>query len=769
MALTIGELTGFIDLDDSGAQQGVAGTEAALASLQRGADGRLRDLRGRFVAEAAQIGAALGDGIGDGVAAGASRAEGSLDGVAGALDEVGDSANRAEGGVGGVGATLRDEVADGAERAGGKFTGLAKALVGLGAGAPAVAAVGVAVGGLAAAGAAAGAGVKAFSAAAKPQLESVTSAYDLYTAAQDAASEGGEKAAEAQQAYAAALADMPPATRATAKSFIGLKEDVKDWSDSLSSTTMPVFTKGIELLRDLLPALTPFVKGAATAFSGFLDEVRAGVESAPFKRFAADMGEASGPALSGFLSAVKNIVVGIAGILAAFMPMSAGMSGGLADLTAKFAAFGQGLKGSAGFERFLDFARTGATTLGNLGAAVLKLIVALAPLLGTTALLINAFAELVSAIPIPVLTILATVLTTVGVGLKAYALGQAIVSTATRAWATAQAAFNAVMAANPIVLVVGLLALLAVGLVLAYQKSETFRQIVQGAWAGIQAAASTAWQWIKGAYDGIVSGAGAVIGWLGANWPMLLAILTGPIGIAVGLIVKYWDEIQAAFVAAWQGVRETGDAAMTWVSGLPGRTVAALSTLGSRLWNSAVSGFRRFRDGQVETALAAVDWMRSLPGRLSGAVGDLGSLLVDKGRDVVRGLWRGIQGMGSWLRSTLSSWARDLIPGPIARALGIASPSRVMARDVGRWIPAGLVRGIESGQGAVDRTMRDLVTPPTPPAMPQLGAAGAYGGAAPFGVGAAAGPAVHIEHWHGGEQSPEQTAVALAWHMKQRG
>ncbi|MFD7236462.1 hypothetical protein ACFWAT_14290 [Streptomyces syringium] len=769
MALTIGELTGFIDLDDSGAQQGVADTEAALANLQRGTDGRLRDLRGRFVAEAAQIGAALGDGIGDGAAAGASRAEDSLDGVADALDEVSDSADRAEGSASEVGAALRGEVGDGAERAEGNIAGLAKALVGLGAGAPAVAAVGVAVGGLAAAGAAAGAGVKAFSAAAKPQLESVTSAYDLYTAAQDAASEGGKKAAEAQQAYTDALADMPPATRATAKSFIGLKEDVKDWSDSLSSTTMPVFTQGIELLRDLLPTLTPFVKGAATAFSGFLDEVRAGVESKPFQRFAADMGKASGPALSNFLSAVKNIVVGLAGILAAFMPMSAGMSGGIADLTKRFADFGQGLTNSAGFEQFLDYARTGATALGNLGAAALKLLVAIAPLLGTTALLASGFAEVISATPVPVLYALATVLTVVGVGMKTYALYQTIAATATRAWAAGQAAFNAVMAANPLVLILGLLALLIVAVVLAYQKSETFRQIVQGAWSGIQAAASTAWQWIKAAYDGIVSGGGAVIDWLGANWPLILAILTGPIGIAVGLIVLYWDKIEAAFDAAWQGVRDTGDSAMTWVSGLPGHTVAALSTLGSRLWNSAVTGFRRFRDGQVETALASVDWMRGMPGRLSGAVGDLGSLLVDKGRDVVRGLWRGIQSMGSWLRSTLSGWARDLIPGPIAKALGIASPSRVMARDVGRWIPAGLVRGIESGQGAVERTMRDLVTPPAPPTMPQFATAGGYGGAAPFGMGTAGGPAVHIEHWHGGEQSPEQNAVALAWHMKQRG
>jgi hypothetical protein len=125
--------------------------------------------------------------------------------------------------------------------------------------------------------------------------------------------------------------------------------------------------------------------------------------------------------------------------------------------------------------------------------------------------------------------------------------------------------------------------------------------------------------------------------------------------------------------------------------------------------------------------------------------------------------------MGAWLRSTLSSWAKDLIPGPIAEALGIASPSKVMARDVGRWIPAGVVKGIEAGAGAVDRAMATLVTPPAVPALtPALAGAGAFG--SPFGGAAAGGSMVHVEHWHAAENgSPDDNARALAWLGKARG
>lgn len=60
----------------------------------------------------------------------------------------------------------------------------------------------------------------------------------------------------------------------------------------------------------------------------------------------------------------------------------------------------------------------------------------------------------------------------------------------TKAQALAQGGLNAVMAANPIFLVVAAVAALTAGFVIAYKKSETFRNIVDGAFKGVRAAAS---------------------------------------------------------------------------------------------------------------------------------------------------------------------------------------------------------------------------------------------------------------------------------------
>ena len=73
----------------------------------------------------------------------------------------------------------------------------------------------------------------------------------------------------------------------------------------------------------------------------------------------------------------------------------------------------------------------------------------------------------------------------------------AIASSVTKIWAGVTAVFNAVIAANPIVLVVlGILALIAV-VVLAYNKFDWFRNFVDGVWQGIQAAVDSVISWFK--------------------------------------------------------------------------------------------------------------------------------------------------------------------------------------------------------------------------------------------------------------------------------
>ncbi|WP_442803472.1 hypothetical protein OG411_19365 [Streptomyces pseudogriseolus] len=603
MALTIGELVGFIRADDSGLVRGLSNAQLRMRGLQRDTEGTLRDLRGRFVSE----GEAAGRGLGDGIRAHAELA-------APAVKRVG------------------------------------VALAGLGVGVPAVSAVSAGLLGLAAGAAAAGIAVKAFTLAAQPQLEDVAEAsasaeaaekaHETATrkkaAAQALAAKGGDDykralqeaesaaraAKDADAAYEQQLAGLPAPTREYAMALQGLKNDHEAWSESLAGTTMPVFTKGIQILRDLLPTLTPFVKSAAEAFGGFLDEVGAGVRSAGFKEWAADMSAAAGPALEDFLQVIKNLAVGFGGLLQAFLPVSDDMTGGLVDMTAAFADWATSLKDSEGFAQFLDLAREGGQTLGTLAGAAGELFIALSPLLGVTAQVALVLADLINQIPRDVLLGIAAGFTAIKLAVMAYGTYTKIVAAATRAWAAAQALWSAITMASPIGLIIGLIVGLIAVVVIAYQKSETFRNIVQAAWAAVQAAIGIAVDWIMGKVEWFSQLPGKVGGWFGA---------------AKDWAVRKWNELVA------------------WVSAIPGRISSALSGLAGRM-RSRASEAGRALVGMIRSKIAeAVSWVRGLPGRAASALGNLGSRLRGAGRALIRGFVDGIRSMIGEARDAASS------------------------------------------------------------------------------------------------------------------
>ncbi|MEH7263900.1 hypothetical protein V7132_13740, partial [Priestia megaterium] len=100
----------------------------------------------------------------------------------------------------------------------------------------------------------------------------------------------------------------------------------------------------------------------------------------------------------------------------------------------------------------------------------------------------------------------------------------------------AQRALNLSMMMNPIGLIIAAILGLGVAFVVAYKKSETFRNFVNKL------------------FDAFKTGASAVLGFLKNNWPEVLATITGPIGWAVYAVVKYWDQIKSATVITFNAV-----------------------------------------------------------------------------------------------------------------------------------------------------------------------------------------------------------------------
>lgn len=269
--------------------------------------------------------------------------------------------------------------------------------------------------------------------------------------------------------------------------------------------------------------------------------------------------------------------------------------------------------------------------------------------------------------------------------------------TAVTGLSTAMKGLAATIWANPLFIIVGVI----VGIIAIVW---VFRD-------EIMAALGAAFDWLGGALD-------TVIGWLKELPGKIVTALVGmattvvqfivkwhPLAILIRLAAEYWDDVVAWFAKLIAGIVEwftsVRDRATALVRGLWQRVVQFFGNLVA----DAVSAAGRLRDRVVDAVTGLVDsakslfgdlvsWVAGLPGRIVSAIGDLGSLLVDKGRDLIRGLWDGITGMGDWLWNKLKGWAADVLPGPVASALGLSSPSKLFA-GFGQDIVRGLAEGID--------------------------------------------------------------------------
>lgn len=78
------------------------------------------------------------------------------------------------------------------------------------------------------------------------------------------------------------------------------------------------------------------------------------------------------------------------------------------------------------------------------------------------------------------------------------------------------------------------------------------------------------------------------------------------------------------------------------------------------------------------------------------------------GLNLVQGLWEGISGAAGWLYEKVKGFAEGVISG-IKKTLGIASPSKVMRDEVGRWMALGLAEGFDAEMGNVNRRINGAI------------------------------------------------------------
>lgn len=276
--------------------------------------------------------------------------------------------------------------------------------------------------------------------------------------------------------------------------------------------------------------------------------------------------------------------------------------------------------------------------------------------------------------------ILAGIVTTIGllaVVLNASTIATTAQTVATNAAAAAQGLLNMVMNANPIALIVTLIAGLVVAIIGLWNNSEAFRNFVTGAFQQIQQVAQVVIDAIVNFFTVTVPNAiGVVIGFFQNLWNSIVSVFNGALSTVSGFV----SSVVSFFTVS---VPNAVSNMLSAAGRIPGQIA---SFLGSAL-SSAASFVGSFASSAIQ---AASQFVSNIVSGLSGLAGRVMSV----GSDIVHGIWSGISGAAGWLMSQISGFANNIVSG-IKGFFGIASPSKVMRDEVGKYLAEGVAVGWE--------------------------------------------------------------------------
>lgn len=137
-------------------------------------------------------------------------------------------------------------------------------------------------------------------------------------------------------------------------------------------------------------------------------------------------------------------------------------------------------------------------------------------------------------------------------------------------------------------------------------------------------------------------------------------------------------------------------------------TVNWFKQLPSRIWEWLQNSINKVANFATEIANKGKEGAQNLFNNIVDTIQNLPSKLAEIGKNLVQGLWNGVTSAGNWLKDKISSFAGGIIDG-FKSTFGIHSPSRVMNKEIGRYLALGLGEGFNDNIKSVYSKMKSAV------------------------------------------------------------
>ena len=167
---------------------------------------------------------------------------------------------------------------------------------------------------------------------------------------------------------------------------------------------------------------------------------------------------------------------------------------------------------------------------------------------------------------------------------------------------------------------------------------------------------------------------------------------------------KIWTHLVNAVnrVIAW-GQQMVSNAS-TAASNMLSKVSSTLQQLPGKVWDYLSQAAQKVVTWGTQLAQKGAAAATQLFNSIVNGLSSLPSKMAEIGGNIVSGIWNGISSGWNWLTNKVSNLANSLLDAA-KDALGINSPSKEFADEVGRWIMPGVGKGLDKSMPA---TLKDM-------------------------------------------------------------
>jgi hypothetical protein len=228
--------------------------------------------------------------------------------------------------------------------------------------------------------------------------------------------------------------------------------------------------------------------------------------------------------------------------------------------------------------------------------------------------------------------------------LKIYAIYVRIVAAVTKAWAAVQAALNVVMTANPLGLIILAVIGLVAAFVIAYKRSETFRNVVDGAFRAIKNVVMSVVNFLK---PFITTAFSVLKNVFTVYFNIYKTVFTVAFRVIKAVVVTAFNAIKATVMFVFNALKTVFTFYLGIYKAIIGGAISVIKTV----WSA---GFNFFKTKVVGTFNGIKTTISNALGSVWGFITDLKTKITGIGSNLWEGLKTGLTSVIGFLRNSLN-------------------------------------------------------------------------------------------------------------------